>query len=110
MDVRKSIAAIAVSASLLAGSIALSGTPAQAAPTAAPAIILPTAAKYKFANCTALHKVYPHGVGKSSARDKVRGKTKPVTTFKRSTSLYNKIVAYHSDLDRDHDGVACEKR
>ncbi|PFG16676.1 excalibur calcium-binding domain-containing protein [Propionicimonas paludicola] len=110
MDVRRIIVAIAASTSLLAGSLAFSVPSAQAQSTTAPAIVFPTAAKYKFANCTALHKVYPHGVGKSNARDKVRGKTKPVTTFKRSTSLYNKIVRYRSDLDRDKDGVACEKK
>jgi|GEM_PF-791523 Excalibur calcium-binding domain. len=84
--------------------------PASAASVSAPSLMLPLAAKYKFANCTALHKVYPHGVGKSNARDKVRGKTKPVTNFTRSTSLYKKIVGYKHDLDRDKDGVACEKR
>lgn len=60
----------------------------------------------KFKNCTALNKVYKHGVGKTSARDKVRGRTKPVTNFKRHNALYQ--ANRHSD--RDHDGVACEKR
>jgi hypothetical protein len=110
MDVRKAIVAIAASTSVITGSLAVSAIPAQAESVSASVIVLPAAAKYKFANCTALHKVYPHGVGKSNARDKVRGKTKPVTSFKRSTSLYKKIVGYRSDLDRDKDGVACEKR
>jgi hypothetical protein len=111
MDARKIIVAVAASTSLLAGSVLFSTAPAQAEPVlAAGGLVLPTAAKYKFANCTAVHKVYPHGVGKSNARDKVRGKTKPVTNFKRSTSLYKKMVSYHPDLDRDKDGVACEKR
>jgi hypothetical protein len=38
----------------------------------------------------------------------------PVTTFKRSTRLYNIAMSYNSqrgyNLDRDHDGIACEKR
>jgi Excalibur calcium-binding domain len=44
----------------------------------------------------------------------VRGSTAPVTTFTRSTRLYNIAMSYNSErgynLDRDHDGVACEKR
>jgi len=55
-------------------------------------------------NCTQVHTKYAHGVGRAGARDRVRGSTPPVTTFKRSTRLYN------SGLDRDKDGVACEKR
>lgn len=64
-----------------------------------------TAKAREFANCTAMHRVYPHGVGKVHARDKVRGSTKPVTNFHRSNALY----AANKKSDRDHDGVACEK-
>jgi len=80
--------------------------PAQASvpSTNVASISLPTASKFK--NCTALHKVYKHGVGKSNAKDKVRGKTKPVTNFTRNTALYNA----NRHLDRDKDGVACEQR
>lgn len=66
------------------------------------------AVHYKFKNCTALHRYYPHGVGKTTARDKTSGKR--VTTFKKSTKLYKKVIAYNSRLDRDKDGIACEKR
>ena len=59
-----------------------------------------------FRNCTALHRVYPHGVGRAGAHDRVRGRTAPVTTFKRSTRLYKA----NKGMDRDHDGVACEQR
>jgi uncharacterized membrane protein len=55
-----------------------------------------------FANCDAMHKVYPHGVGKPGAKDQTSGT--PVTTFKRSTKLYNA----NSGSDRDKDGIACE--
>lgn len=55
-----------------------------------------------FANCTAMHKVYPHGVGKPGAKDHTSGT--PVTTFKRSLPLYNANTA----SDRDNDGIACE--
>jgi hypothetical protein len=61
-------------------------------------------------NCTQVHTRYPHGVGRTNARDSVRGSTAPVTTFKRSTSLYNLAMGYNSGLDRDKDGVACEQR
>jgi len=67
-----------------------------------------TSAKYKFKNCTAMNKVYRHGVGKKGATDHTSGKK--VTTFKRSTALYKKIISYRSGLDRDKDGIACEKR
>jgi hypothetical protein len=58
-----------------------------------------------YANCTALNSHYPHGVGKRHAHDHVRGSTAPVTTFKRSNKLYR----LNSQMDRDGDGVACEK-
>lgn len=60
----------------------------------------------KFQNCTALNRVYPHGVAKKGARDKVSGKSRPVTNFKVDNALY----AANSRMDRDKDGVACEKR
>lgn len=60
-----------------------------------------------YKNCTALNKKYPHGVGKANARDKTSGK--PVTTFKRSTKIYSAAMSYNKGLDRDKDGVACEK-
>jgi hypothetical protein len=31
-----------------------------------------------------------------------------VTTFKRSTSLYNLAVSHNRRLDADHDGVTCD--
>jgi hypothetical protein len=71
----------------------------------------PAPRSYK--NCTALNNVYPHGVGRTGARDKTTGD--PVTSFKVSKTLY----AYNdgnaplhpgeNDLDRDNDGIACEK-
>jgi hypothetical protein len=64
-------------------------------------------------NCTALHKEYPHGVGKKSAKDrdsKGRPAKKPVKNFKKSDSLYKKAMKYNKGLDRDKDGIACEKR
>jgi hypothetical protein len=52
---------------------------------------------------------YPHGVGKAGARDHTASGAEPVTTFKRSTRLYRLAMRYNRGLDRDHDGIACEK-
>ncbi|MGO2658206.1 excalibur calcium-binding domain-containing protein [Mycetocola reblochoni] len=71
----------------------------------APAL-LPAKKPVVYKNCTALQKKHPHGVGLTKAKDRVRGKTKPVTNFTRNDALY-KANAKH---DRDKDGVACEKR
>ena len=64
------------------------------------------AATPKFSNCTAMQKTYKHGVGKKGAKDKVRSDTKPVTNFKVSNAIYTK----YKGMDRDKDGIACEKR
>lgn len=72
-------------------------------------VVMSTAADAKpvktFKNCTALNKVYKHGVGKKNARDKTKSKYK-VTNFKRSNVLYKA----NKKMDRDKDGIACEKR
>jgi hypothetical protein len=56
-----------------------------------------------YANCTALNKVYPHGVGRWGAHDKTSGT--PVTNFTRN----NKVYRLNDESDRDKDGIACEK-
>lgn len=67
-----------------------------------------------YKNCTAMNSgMWPHGVGRSGARDKTSGT--PVTTFKVSTTGYQmndgRVVSKGQyDLDRDNDGIACEKR
>ncbi len=91
-----------VAATLLVGGLV--------AATTAPA---EAAAPKSYKNCAALNKVYPHGVGEKGAKDKTSGKR--VTTFKVSTAIYsyNDGKAKHRgerDLDRDNDGIACEKR
>ena len=58
-----------------------------------------------FRNCTALNRVYPHGVGRYGARDQTKSGD-PVTNFRRSNALYRR----NRGLDRDKDGIACEKR
>jgi hypothetical protein len=92
-----------VGALVAAVAIVLGVAPVPAATGAVPSL---------WKNCTNVHKKYPHGVGKLYARDKTSGT--PVTTFKRSTRLYNIAKSYNSErgynLDRDKDGIACEKR
>ena len=56
-----------------------------------------------FANCTALNKVYPHGVGLKNAHDYTSGT--PVTNFARKPLVYKA----NSESDGDGDGIACEK-
>jgi len=58
-----------------------------------------------YKNCTALNKVYPHGVGKPGAHDHTTSSYK-VTNFKRSKTLYRA----NKSMDRDGDKIACEKR
>lgn len=58
-----------------------------------------------YANCTALHKVYPHGVAKAKGTvDKTSGVK--VTNFTVDAKTY----ALNTKSDRDKDGIACEKR
>jgi len=73
--------------------------------TAGPTVAAAMPPLYK--NCTAFNKKYPHGVGKLKARDKTSDE--PVTTFKRSTRIYNLAIGHNKGLDRDKDGIACEK-
>jgi hypothetical protein len=81
---------------------ATSATDRGAAPSAGAAIPL----LYK--NCTNLNKRYPHGLGRRLAVDKTSGT--PVRNFYRSTRLYLRAMSYNRGLDRDKDGIACEKR
>ena len=60
-------------------------------------------------NCTHVHAKYRHGVGRLRAHDHTRSGTNPVTNFYRNTRLYNVAMRYNSDLDRDRDGIACER-
>ena len=95
------MAGLAAGTLIAAGGVVVIAEPAQAA------------ARH-FSSCTALHRVYAHGVGRVGAVDRTSGKR--VTTWKRSTALYranngprNRSTGEY-DLDRDNDGIACEKR
>ena len=96
------LGAVTLSTSLLALPLAITSTSAAA-----------VAAKH-YKNCTALNKDYKHGVGRKGAHDKTSGT--PVKTFKVSTKVYKMNNGPRDsstgeyDLDRDNDGVACEKR
>jgi hypothetical protein len=69
------------------------------------AVASPQPAATHYATCTAMHKVWPHGVGKAFAIDHVASrKDKRVTDFHISTALYDA----NKKLDTDHDGIACE--
>ena len=72
-----------------------------------PPIRSSVAAPLLYKNCTNLNKRFPHGLGRSGARD--RTSDTPVTKFKRSTKLYNVAMSFNRGLDRDKDGIACEK-
>jgi Ni/Co efflux regulator RcnB len=52
-----------------------------------------------YANCTAMHKVYKHGVAKSSAASRHDG---------HGALVAPRVYALNTGSDRDHDGVACE--
>jgi Excalibur calcium-binding domain len=66
-----------------------------------------TAVRAPWKNCTQVNKRYPHGVGRVGAHDKTSGT--PVTTFRRSNVLYRTAMRNNRGLDRDRDGIACEK-
>jgi hypothetical protein len=104
MNRRFPVAATAAVAAAVAGAIVLGNASAPAAAT--------SAIPYLWQNCTHVHTKYRHGVGKVGAHD--RTSATPVTTFYRSTRLYNIAMSYNRargyNLDGDRDGIACEKR
>jgi hypothetical protein len=99
----------ALALSLAAPVAASVTTAASASPIAGPGQATSAAPRLavgrKYANCAALHRRYPHGVGRRGARDHVSGNSKPVTTFSRNNVAYNA----NRRLDRDRDGIACER-
>lgn len=82
-----------------------------AATVAAPLAVAtaPTAeAAGRYRNCAQLNRDYPNGVGLRGAVDKANGgrKAHPVTNFTRNANVYNSVKKH---LDRDRDGIACER-
>jgi hypothetical protein len=98
----------AIAATVAAIGIAAVGFGVVQAPASGGVAAIP----YLWQNCTHVDTKYRHGVGKVGAHDRTTGT--PVTTFYRSTRLYNIAMSYNGqrgyNLDRDHDGIACEKR
>ncbi|QRY62824.1 excalibur calcium-binding domain-containing protein [Gordonia sp. PDNC005] len=60
----------------------------------------------RYANCSALNKDFRHGVARPGGRDLVKGKSKPARGYAVNRAVYSK----NTHLDRDKDGVACEKK
>lgn len=87
--------AAALSAAVLAAGLLVATGPVATSAEAAPRT---------FKNCGELNRVYPHGVGRTGARDRTSGR--PVTTFRVDTAVYNA----NTRRDGDKDGIACEKR
>jgi len=87
--------------------LALPAIPAGAAIERSAETTAGTVAQPLYRNCTNLNKRYPHGIGKRLARDKTSDE--PVRNFRRSTPLYLTAMSYNRGLDRDKDGIACEK-
>ncbi|MFE6166997.1 excalibur calcium-binding domain-containing protein [Viridibacillus arvi] len=70
-----------------------------------------------YKNCTAFNKHYPKGVAKSAnTKNKVVSRKSKQTTYKSmssgtkiSSEIYKKAIKNNYDLDRDNDGIACER-
>ena len=81
-------------------------------------LILPVAgadAASTYPSCATMNSgKYPHGVGKKGAVDKTSGKK--VTTFTVDSAVYKRYStsasrgSQYRDLDRDNDGIACERK
>lgn len=82
-------------------------TTAHAVSAAVRPVVYPSLRSYD--SCAALNTHYPHGVGRPGAVDHTSGT--PVTTFLPDAALYsrNDGGAGEHDLDRDNDGIACER-
>jgi hypothetical protein len=104
--------ALAAACALILAAAALAAAPASNAVTAGSASVRTAGAVVPalYRNCTSFNGKYSHGVGRLNARDRTKSSTPGVTTFKRSTRIYRIAMSWHPDLDRDRDGVACEKK
>ena len=69
------------------------------------ALATPSNAAETFADCKALSKAYKYGVGLEGAQNMVKGKPK-ASKHLVDVALYE---ANKKKLDRDKDGIACEK-
>ena len=62
----------------------------------------------RWKNCTVVNQRLHHGVGLRTAHDKTSGV--PVTNFRHDSVMYRQAMNANRGLDRDKDGIACEKR
>jgi hypothetical protein len=98
---RTLIASVAVAGAL----ILAPAVPATAASPAATGVVMTKVVSFK--NCTALHKKYPGGVAKAGVKyNLVSGKKK---AFKVKPKISTALYKANKSLDRDKDGIACEK-
>lgn len=75
------------------------------------------AASRTYKNCTEFNKKYSKGVAKSAkTKNKVVSKKTKKVTYKPlskgtkiSSTIYKEAMKNNDDLDRDNDGIACEK-
>ncbi|MDM5309704.1 excalibur calcium-binding domain-containing protein [Peribacillus frigoritolerans] len=70
-----------------------------------------------YKNCTTFNKKYTKGVAKSAnTKNKVINRTTKKVSYKPlskgtkiSSKIYKDAIKKNEDLDRDNDGIACEK-
>ena len=62
----------------------------------------------KFKNCAALNKKYPGGVAEK-ATSVNKNKAGMLQKSKKAPKISSKIYKKNKGLDRDKDGIACEK-
>lgn len=101
---KKIISSVVVTTIIISGTTTLAPTEADAA-----------SGIYK--NCTSFNKQYPKGVAKSaSTKNKVVSRKNNTTSYKSlssgtkiSSKIYSKAIKNNYDLDRDNDGIACER-
>ncbi|MCM3696832.1 excalibur calcium-binding domain-containing protein [Microbacterium oleivorans] len=108
--VRRSVAAMVIAGALVGAPLTAGAAVAAPAISASDVRAIVPAAKppiTTFKNCTALNKSYKGGVARSGVtHNTVNGKKKPFKVKPYiSTALYNA----NKKMDRDKDGIACEK-
>ncbi|WJX98693.1 excalibur calcium-binding domain-containing protein [Curtobacterium sp. 458] len=98
MQMTRSLSMAAASVVLAATAVVGGASAAQAAPTV-----------YK--NCDAVHRVYSGGIAKKSVtKNKVTSAGKVTyRALKGTVKKDDKLYAANKKLDRDADGIACEK-
>ena len=98
MKTTRTLGIAAVTLALTLGGVAGTATSASAAPRV-------------FANCTAVHKVYSGGIAKKSVKKNkvVSGGKATYRALKGTVKKDDALYRANTKLDRDKDGIACEK-